>query len=206
MNLTAGVLLRWPSYPKNDGSKALGADVCESRANSQSRTGCLSFCAGLSRLKRPIKSNTCDVPRYFLTGTRTNSCPPLLRTLLECCKHRTQGTTARRCAQKLFCCLRWQLWQKTKADGCKRHPTHPRALPGNIGGCKGARPTLLGAYQGASESSWSPVCLGFRGNFRRGVSRKSETGAVFLCGFRGHFSFVKDLKSYVKIQRTWALG
>ena len=152
MNLTAGVLLRWPSYPKNDGSKALGADVCESRANSQSRTGCLSFCAGLSRLKRPIKSNTCDVPRYFLTGTRTNSCPPLLRTLLECCKHRTQGTTARRCAQKLFCCLRWQLWQKTKADGCKRHPTHPRALPGN---------RYYGGYQGFSlpPSSQSYICV-----------------------------------------------
>ena len=52
-----------------------------------------------------------------------------------------------------------------------------------------------GSPQGVSPL-WIYTC--FRGNFRRGVSRKtklSKTAAVFFCGLWDQFSFVKDPKS-----------
>ena len=139
------------------------------------RAGCLSFCPGWPRMNiQPRAKHVMCHATLTLGGLRTLEYSlPRTRVL----HMHTAHTASRRRAQKVvlfFAVLQlWRCGEKTRRmDGRKRHPTHPRALPGNnVGGCNGARPTLLGACQGAwRKSSGSPLCISVSAETSVGVS------------------------------------
>ena len=94
------------------------------------------------------------------------------------------------------------LWRKNKADGWTQEaPYAPTCSTGQqCGRVQWRSPHSPWCLSRCMEEVLreSSVHICFRGNFRRGVSRKtklSKTAAVFFCGLWDQFSFVKDPKS-----------